>query len=437
MSDHLSEFKIEASTATRKGKRKAWLGRNGRRFLAALSLTYFGTTRVFFLGAKNVYTFNLSPEYMLMDPLLLRKQAVTNHDVKEELSGCLTEQCIQTVAQELARVYPPIPDKQLWCQNAPPAERRGLIMVKVPKGASSTSSGVTQRLAHRHNCSAVHWKHRPAWHYQNSTKAILLTSIRDPSKRAVSGIFFHFIGRKPTYQKDTQKSLLKLLNSETDVHYGATSDGQGGFQLRYTSLEAIQPYSAWNRSVPSLVQSPQTSVHRVTKVLNDYNMMLVAERMDESVVCLALLLGVDVGDVLVMPSKVSGGSMYHALPLRGGQFHCQAIMRSTVGTEVARYLASDTWRAQNYGDLLLHAAANASLDRTIASLQPQFDKAMRRYRTLQVAAVKTCANETFLPCSEEGRPQIDKSRESCYPGRGSDRGCGYKCVDRIVDSWVS
>jgi hypothetical protein len=43
-------------------------------------------------------------------------------------------------------------------------------------------------------------------------------------------------------------------------------------------------------------------------------------------------------------------------------------VKSFASPAVQEFLDSDEWRAMNYGDFLLHEAANQSLDRTIERL---------------------------------------------------------------------
>ena len=92
---------------------------------------------------------------------------------------------------------------------------------------------------------------------------------------------------------------------------------------------------------------------------------------------------------------------------------------------VRDYLESnDEWQALNYGDYLLLAAANRSLDLTIDRLGRD-----RVYRAIMTVVSEECASQTFLPCSWEGAPQVYLAQSSCNNG---DEGCGYRCIDRLV-----
>jgi hypothetical protein len=99
---------------------------------------------------------------------------------------------------------------------------------------------------------------------------------------------------------------------------------------------------------------------------------------------------------------------------------------------VKDYLSSDVWYAQNYGDYVLHAAANESLDRTIEALgRSRFEEELAKYHKLKVLANDVCASKA-AQCTEDGVPQpAEEGRTYCYKG---DQGCGYQCIDDIVSA---
>lgn len=164
-------------------------------------------------------------------------------------------------------------------------------------------------------------------------------------------------------------------------------------------------------------------------MMNAYGFLLVVDRMDESLVTMALLLGLDVGDVVVVAAKTGGSESYF---YDEGHKACRALTHSEVTSSdaVQAYLASDDWRAQNYGDYLLHAAANQSLDLTIDRIgREKFQEAYTKYKRLQAKATETCASKAIFPCSPKGVPQRSQSRKDCY---AQDFGCGYKCIDDML-----
>jgi hypothetical protein len=267
--------------------------------------------------------------------------------------------------------------------------------------------------------------------------SFLFATVRDPAERAVSTIFFHVISRRGSSSSSataaTDASVIHQLRTSTDGHYGAVSDGQGGFQLRYTSPERIPAGSAWSANSPGAVLNPAAVADSVRRVVDSYDFLLLPERMDESLTAMALVMGLDVGDVLVTSSKVAG-SRYHLVHRGRNRFECLPTARSFVSPGVREFLRSDEWRAMNYGDYLLHGAANRSLDRTIERLgRGRFGRALAEYRRLRDLEGRVCAPRVQFPCSDEGRPQMELAGRNCYLNF-YDFGCGYPCIDSLLAS---
>ena len=349
----------------------------------------------------------------------------SSHTNSNSSNVCLTDSCFQKTAKSLARAFPDRPDKASWCLQDSTRGTEGLILVKVPKAASSTSAGVALRIADRQNCKALQWQHKPGKTYanRNAEKSFLFTSIRDPASRVISYLFFmeHSI-QGQEYSDEWMLDRLQHFSGR----YGSIEDGQGGFTMQFASLENIPKYSAWNPKERTVVQNPEAIHKRVQDMMNQYDFMLVVDRMDESLVALALLLNIDVGDVLVTSSKVAGSYFYDP-----PQHRCVELSKSYISPTVQAYLESDDWKAQNYGDYLLHQAANQSLDLTIEIIgQEKFDAAMQRYQTLKKMEQEQCAQQAQFPCSSDGTPQPKRARKDCYQ---RDFGCGYQCIDNMIE----
>lgn len=249
----------------------------------------------------------------------------------------------------------------------------------------------------------------------------------------MSTIFFHNISRRrPAQQVNVSgEDFVQQLTTSTDEHAGAVSQGQGGFQLRYTAFREISPYSFWNASRPRRIRHPTGLLNLVKETLARYDFVAVTDRMDESLVALALLLGRPVSDVLVTASKVAG-QRYQFVHLPHNQFACLPTVSSYVTRGVQKFLNSGKWKAANWGDYLLHKAASISLDRTIASFgYRRFGRALSKFRALREFEQEECAPHVQFPCSDAGIPQPNLSRESCYLPF-FDFGCGYKCIDELV-----
>jgi len=172
---------------------------------------------------------------------------------------------------KLARAFPPPSAKNVWCTKSyNQSEPTGLIYVKVEKAASSTTAGVALRIAHRvggatnanntlfNDPCDVQYEHTHRFKHMNSrhnaagifygnlnvNKSFMFASIRDPSSRAISRIFFENV----SHQKGlpTDENIIKWLKRSKHIF----SPGRGGFQLAYTSLEHIKASDAWSVREP-------------------------------------------------------------------------------------------------------------------------------------------------------------------------------------------
>jgi len=347
---------------------------------------------------------------------------------------CLTKECIRIEAAKLARAFPDRHDRG-WCikgvkkeHNADRDEYKGLILIKVPKVSSTTSAGLVLRVAYRNDCRWVQWGHVKAAKYNVTVpeETFIFSTVRDPASRALSTLWFHHFSRKD-HLKTTGNFVIGKLKDLTHFHYGTTSKGQGGFQLRYMFPRDLQSYYAYNDTDPGVVQNPETVRKHVKEVIDTYGLIMPTNRMDEAVVVLALILGVDVGDVLVRSANVAGNRFHYSTG------KCHPTNKASVSPEVKEYLASDDFRAEHYGDLLLHEAASQSLDLTIERLGKEtFERALAEYRRLDELQDPLCKDAVVLPCDADGNPQTEASAQSCYAVY-HDIGCGYKCIDYMLE----
>jgi hypothetical protein len=319
----------------------------------------------------------------------------------------------------------------------------GLLYAKVPKTASSTAAAVALRIARKHSVSVAYdhsWPIEHDYGKRHPTQSFLWASIRDPAQRAISYLSDQASRKQQEQSLIGEGTLLHQLKDMDRARAVVKSEGRGGPQLYYSSLEHIPQHSAWKPSHPNYVLHSQRVKENVRNVLQQYDFLLVTERMDESLVAMALLLGLDVADVLVFDAKVSksasGSSFSTFLPIHSsnGTMLCVPLLRiDGMDTPAIRlYLTSDEWHAMNYGDYLLHAAANASLDLTIRQTlgRERFEQALVEYRKLLSDATNHCSDRVHWPCSSTGVLQLQKASENCHR---SDSGCGYQCIDEIVE----
>jgi hypothetical protein len=107
---------------------------------------------------------------------------------------------------------------------------QGLLLVKVPKAASSTSAGVVLRIANQsHLCdtTAVQWQHLEGIFYANRTRAtsFLVAPIRQPAARAFSSTWFFLLA--PLNITDSDENVIRALNTR---RVGGKTKGKGALR---------------------------------------------------------------------------------------------------------------------------------------------------------------------------------------------------------------
>jgi len=305
----------------------------------------------------------------------------------------------------------------------------GLLYVKTPKTGSSTIAGVLQRVSRRgtgvpcdHLVQHVFGAGR---HYgnRNPRRSLLISSIREPAERAMSRVFYRHVSIK---NKDPTDENVRFLLDQTSSQYGAVSQGQGGFQTNYLALHDITPWSHWTKERPNHVMDPDKVISIVKEIMDGFDIIILKERLEESLVVLQLLLEVDIGDILSTSSKVGGMYTFHK------KLGCVHLTKSFISPVIQEYLDSSTWLAQNYGDYLLYKTVNISLDSTIQFLgTKRVEQGIAKYRHLMELGLNHCDPYVIFPCSANGTDQHDLARQSCY---NLDEGCGYQCLNELVQN---
>ena len=405
-------------------------------------------------------------------------------------------------------------------------ETEGLFFVKTPKTASQSINRILRRIAMKVGSRVLkqnnndtttttstaaaaaaaavgdachmrghHIQGDPAKWYarRHSVHSLLLTSLRDPATRALSRIYWNWSTRSATptaatpaatptaatpaatptptvnaslltkYSRIiTKERVQQALQQWTDVETGCISSGRGGFQLQYTSFSDIPKDSLWRASHPHTVMSPQQVQEHVRQVLSEYDFIFVHERLEESLVALQLLMGLQTTDILSMPLHVGGSYLYDRhigctqllSPPKLPHLHHNYVSAHSddndddykqtndaennreIVTFLDDYFQSPTWFAQNYGDYLLLGAAHTSLDRTIAELgNERFQKALTKFQRLQQRVLEVCSKRVVFPCSSSngsiqrddyqlGKPTAAGDR---YPQRDIEA-----CIDEVV-----
>jgi hypothetical protein len=321
----------------------------------------------------------------------------------------------EDLLNSIARPWTPIQDFN-WCvpQGDNKTKVHGLVYVKLPKAASSTGSGINIRIArsvgkrvlkkkgNKPKCAHT-YQHGDGFRRRESP-SILWTILRDPSSRALSE-FFHFkVSREGVVP--TSESMIRFLRTRQS------------YQLHYI-------YSERKKSI--VVNTPAKVIRHY--VMEEYNFIALVERLDESLVVMKLLWGLEDQDIIVLPAKQSGG-------YDDGRFEkkCTKIQPASTPPHIDEYLRTNFTNLNS--DYLMYAVANRSLDLTIEALgRGRVAAEVQKHRWLQRAAEEKCLSRTIFPCSASGTWQVHESKPHCY---WADSGCGHKCVDAMFEqSWFS
>lgn len=283
-------------------------------------------------------------------------------------------------------------------------EVEGIIFIKSPKAASSTGAGISLRIAHElgnrlYNTSCtVNYTHSFSFfrgHAKRSpTCSLLWTIVREPALRQLSIYNFFFLARKGI---NTTTVSPETINNFMATHKSG--------QFRYIATRKMTMSALEHKS-------PKQQQQLVSKLLQHYHFIAISERMDESLVAMKLLFGLQHADLIVLPSKV------------GYDFQtCRPVPILKLTTDMTDFIQTNF--TVNNIDYLLYEAVNLSLDRTIQQLGHDFFHAqLQEHKRLQALAERQCLFTT-QPCSKN-----HMWKEECYAG---DSGCGYKCVNHVLE----
>ena len=363
---------------------------------------------------------------------------IDNRLVKTLLTRTLTsqEKWWKTQADAIALPFPTWPreTKYTWCLQHYFPKKSGLLFHKLFKTGSSTAASVHLRVAHkvgeRKNFSspcAVFYKHsfslQNDQRYRKKSRSFLWTILREPTARSVSSYFFYRIGLNGEDFSD--ESMISYLEATKNIQLVQVRD-----DMYKTSLEVkggiLQNLGGLD---PRQLESPMETVGQQLiqlQVLKAYNFIAILERWDESMVVLQLLLDLEDEDVIVLSSKSAGDWSWNWTS--GENSTCFRIPKPTIPRQVKDYLQHNFTRGNN--DFLLYAAANRSLDLTIDKLGRRRVEAMvERHKSLKQLVEEKCRDQVIYPCSKDGHWQAEAYSE-CY---WRDMGCGFKCVDQVLD----
>jgi Sulfotransferase family len=250
------------------------------------------------------------------------------------------------------------------------------------------------------------------YHQRDNTHSFLFSLLRHPTQRAISE-FFHFrvatLGQEPT-----DHNFLKFLKAR-----------KNGLRNYYLNDMTMNKEFLDNNSTTSRGHVSNLTTTMVQDILNSFDFIAVTERMNESLVILQMLLGLDTKDIVYTSARTSG-TFSNGPPDRP----CTYIMPSFLTPRIQEFLASDEWFNITRGDLLLYQAANASLDRTIDALgRSEFDNKLQALERGLIVVEKNCKDRVVTLCTEGGR-RIAPQNTTCYIW---SEGCDHDCIDELGD----
>jgi hypothetical protein len=112
---------------------------------------------------------------------------------------------------------------------------------------------------------------------------------------------------------------------------------------------------------------------------------------------------------------------------RGRCVYIQPSFRTPAMQEL---LEGPVWRRWSKWDVVLHRAANRSLDLTIESLGPaRFYGQLEAFRSMQRGVADACSRRVVLPCDASRHGLGRRPVTDCVLG---DSGCGFDCIDRYL-----
>jgi len=273
--------------------------------------------------------------------------------------------------------------RSLPCFEESQSQRKGLIFVGIPASATDSGVFVTRRIArnaakklgYEGLCSSRTGNHSRAdgfgvvpWDVQHS---FAWSIVREPTSRAIDD-YFQFISRN----EDAES------NFQTFRRFFRNATGAVSFYVRSLST--------------SLVSDRTYEIEDVRSILRSYDFLGVAEREDESIVALQLILNLETSDVLYLSSEVSC---------------CGATLNSTersLPLKADEYLASSEYKERVYMDEIFYQKVNQSLDLTIENFGTTFDRALAKFREAKMEIDAACTSQP--PCESSAAVSTDTNQ---------------------------
>ena len=172
-----------------------------------------------------------------------------------------------------------------------------------------------------------------------------------------------------------------------------------------------------NKLDPTFDDNRTLFEHSVVHILEEYHFVGIAERMDESLVVLKLLMDLEWRDILYLPTN--------DIFAVNGTTNC--VFQIPMFQKIF-FLKDKPWKQKVVGDELLYQVLGQSLDLTIDNLgQERVKKHLQYFKELLHLAQERCFESTTFACSINGERNL---QNDCFE---VDKGCGYECLNTILD----
>jgi len=284
----------------------------------------------------------------------------------------------------------------------------GFVYIRPANAASTLSAGINTRIARnvairqgyegglcRHN-----WHHSRAVHHnftERKENLFLWTMLRDPFRRAVDEFF----------QKVDQKGMTQSYHCFKE------------FMLS----QDMKKYYIHQLSTKHFASSSDDINEAIRQIFCEYNFIGVAERLDESLVVLSLLLGLKLGDILYLTSNL--GNDYDSSAYDG---RCPKTP-SFVTPEMEMFSRNEEWQSLAEFDNLLIQQVHRKLDQTIDHLgRDKVKQVLVKFRAARSEATRRCIQRTIFPCNANGTKNKGGEIE-CVHGSVA---CGMNCLDEVA-----
>jgi Galactose-3-O-sulfotransferase len=304
--------------------------------------------------------------------------------------------------------------RTIYTQRKP--TRNGLLYTREMKTGSSTLAGVYLRLAHRKGkllnpsggLCKIRIDHSSAQEMEygsrDKSRSFLISMLREPTKRSISA-YFHF-------RASEQREAPIDVNFQS---YFLANQQFSNYYIKDLAMREINFTSSDND--PYLL---------VQEIIDSFDFIAITERLDESLVVMKMLLGLEVADILYMSAK-QGGSFTTGPK----STPCIYLIPSFLSNGMKAFFVSESWKEYVKLDTLLYKAANKSLDNTIDALgRPEFENQLSHFREVLARAHIRCENETIYRCDPAGNYRGSENA-TCLLW---DIGCGYECLNRFYPS---